>query len=207
MERVVVADGGRASWHDALAPLAADGNDWLWLIEAGVAPRPDALRELLAGLDRTTGLPDPVLLAGRVLGQGGVLDPDSTPSPPLLDREGAISAAERGLAALRLARWGSLLVRRSALAEHGPPSAAFAGGADDVEWTARLLAGRSGYVAPRSVAVRAVPVVRDRRRIARDRLRLTRSPGWVGQERAWWLWLLAGDAARRVRRVSSGANR
>lgn len=218
-DAVVAHDG---SWHGAVAAGAADGADWLWLLEAGVTPQPQALERLLASLADLADLRQPVLLASKVTTPSGQLHPDSAPWIPLLDRASVIAAARCHLASIRLARWGSLLVHRGALALHGLPREDYADGADDLEWTARLLRDGGGYLVPGSVAVRDTPVRAPAlsSREVRDRVRMVRGDGWVGPEPAWFALMLGVDALgdlrttphpRTVRRllrgVSSGLSR
>lgn len=190
-ERIVVAGAG--SWHAAVR----DGRGpeaWLWLIDDDVVPGAralEALRDVLADL---RDLPVPCLLAGKVVGPGGELHVAGAPWPPLHDRTVAIAAAAHGLAAIRLARWGSLLVSTDAVAEHGPPSAGFAGGADDLEWTARLLRDAPGYLVPGSRATRTATRTRGPREWA-DRVRMLRSPAWMPLEASWFAYASALEAA------------
>ncbi len=197
-ERLVVPLA--ASHHDAMADARESPADWLWLLDAGVVPEPAALERLVAPLDDLFGLPPPALMASRVVHPDGRLDRAGAPWLPLLDRDVVIAAAQHRLVSLRLARWGSLLVRRETLAEHGLPRADYAGGADDLEWTGRVLKDAHGYLAPDSVAVRGTPARRTiGPREVRDRLRMLRSPGWVAQEPVWFAVELVADLGRAVR--------
>ncbi len=54
---------------------------WFWLLEEGVEPDPTALAELLVPLTADGELPAPVLVASKVLGRDGRLDPRSAPWP------------------------------------------------------------------------------------------------------------------------------
>lgn len=184
-----------------MAAAAAEGTDWLWLLEGDVAPEPEALARLVAPLEDLGDLPMPIVLAGKVLGPDGRLHPDSAPWIPLLDRLGVIAAARRRLVALRLARWGSLLVHRSAVARHGLPRADFADSADDLEWTGRMLRDDVGYLVPHSVAVRAAPTHPPGLSSAevRDRVRMVRGDGWVGHEPLWFTFMLGVDALGDLR--------
>ena len=196
---VAVAQGG--SWRAAIAAGAGQGTDWLWLLEGDVEPEPEALARLVAPLEDLGDLPAPALLAGKVLGPDGHLHADSAPWIPLLDRAGVVAAARRRLVALRLARWGSLLVHRGALARHGLPREGFAGGADDLEWTSRVLRDDAGYLVPRSVAVRVTPARGPSLSPSevRDRVRMVRGDGWVGHEPVWFAFMLGVDAVRDLR--------
>lgn len=188
------------SYHDALARARAQAPEatWYWLLDAGVIPEPSALEELLAAVS-TPELPVPVLVAGKVVGEHGELGEERAPWPPLLDREVVIAAARRRLVSLRLARWGSLLVAAQALEDHGLPRADYDGGADDLEWTARLLRDERGYLAPRSVSRDSGRAPGDPGLVLRDRARMIRGSGWVAQEPVWFAFMLIVDTTRRLR--------
>lgn len=196
--RIVRAPG--QTWQNAISGADPDA-DWLWLLEPDVDPAPDALERLLEPLADLGDLPVPALLASRVVRPDGHLHPAHEPWIPLLDRVVVIAAAQRRLTSLRLARWGSLLVSRAAVAEHGPPRADFAGGADDLEWTARLLKEGEGhgYLVPTSTATSSRPArPRFSGAQARTRARMVRGEGWVGQEPVWFAFMLGVDAARAL---------
>jgi hypothetical protein len=195
-DRVVAHPG---PWHAALAAVAGD-DDWLWLVRGDTEPAPGALGELADVAAGRDGLPEPVLLASKVVGAGGRLDPGSTPWPPLYDRTAAMAAAGHRLAAIRIARWGSLLVRADAIRRHGPPRAGL-GAAADLEWTARLLRERPGYVVPGSVAVRAHAPRRSPAELAATARALATGEAWTPAERLWVLYtsLLEGSRPRPSR--------
>jgi len=184
----------------AVATAAAGGATWLWLVDQDVAPEPTALEALLALLPVLGELGDPPLLAGKVVGADGRLDRVRPPWPRLLAREVAIIGAEHRVAALRAARYGSLLVHVRAVRRHGPPRVDFAGAGDDLEWTGRILRDEPGYLVPHSVAVRrADPTgAGDGAMLMRNRVRILRGDGWGGQEKAWFAFLAAQDAAREL---------
>ncbi len=188
-----------ASVGEAIGAARDLDAEWLWLLEPDVQPAPTALAELLASLGRFGGeeLPEPVLLTSKVLGPHGHLDPRSAPWLPLLGTERIVQACRRRVVAVRLARWGSLLVRRDLVSVHGAPRADYAGGADDLEWTARVLRDGAGYLVPRSVAVRSgTAVAGPPAAEVRDRARMLRGSGWVAHEPVWFGFLLAVDVAR-----------
>lgn len=189
---------GRAGLADAVRAAAATGATWLWLVDARVRPDPAALEELLAPLAHLDALSDPVLFAGKVVGADGRLDRDAPPWPRLLARELAMVGADHRLAALRAARYGSLLVHRRAVEQHGAPRPEFAGAGDDLEWTGRVLRDEPGYLAPRSVAVRERDGQPDPLAFAANRVRILRGDGWRGQEKAWFGFLFAQDLSRRI---------
>ncbi|CAA9500918.1 MAG: hypothetical protein AVDCRST_MAG85-1747 [uncultured Solirubrobacteraceae bacterium] len=191
----------RGSWHDAVAEAPTRDADWLWLLEGDAVPEPGALEALVAPLRDPAGLPAPALLSSRVAASGGGPHPSSTPWIPLLDRAVVIAAAQHRVASLRLARWGSMLVHRNAIAEHGPPLSDFAGGADDLEWTARILREGHGYLVPRSLVTRpAAPggTVLSADEV-RDRVRMLRGERWIAQEPVWFAFMLGVDATREIR--------
>lgn len=190
-ERIVVSSA--SSWHAAVRD-ACGREEWLWLIDDDVVPdlrALEAMRNVLADLG---DLPVPSLLAGKLLGPGGELDVAGAPWPPLHDRTVAIAAAGRRLAAIRLARWGALLVSTDAVARHGPPRLAFAGGADDLEWTSRLLRDAPGYLVPGSRATRTNARTRGVREWA-NRARMLRSSAWMPLEAPWFAYASALEAA------------
>jgi hypothetical protein len=199
-----------ASAHEAMRDRRAPG-DWLWLVEGDTEPGPGALAALADVAQGRDGLPAPVLLTSKVLGADGRLDPASAPWPPLHDRGGAMIAAEHRVAAVRLVRWGSVLISAGALARHGPPRAALAGAADDLEWTARVLRDAPGYLVPGSVAVRRGPRRAGVRQLA-GAARMLAGDGLDAQERLWFLYasLIEGsrpspsrNARQTVRRLSA----
>jgi hypothetical protein len=137
----------------ALPGLARDaiarGSDWLWLLDCTALPEPDGLLSLLAPLDDLGDLPEPALLASKLVGTDGAPDSHSLPLPASSDPDLVVAACERRLLALRVAQPGSLLVHRRAIEGWGVPPA---GGA--ALWTARLLTDQPGLLVPASVAVR-----------------------------------------------------
>jgi GT2 family glycosyltransferase len=197
-DQVVETGAGRAGLADAVREAAATGATWLWLVDPCVRPEPAALAELLAPLSALEALGDPVLFASKVVGADGRLDQDAPPWPRLLARELAMAGADHRLAALRAARYGSLLVHCRAVQRHGPPRPEFTGAGDDLEWTGRLLRDEPGYLVPRSLAVRERGGQPDPHAYAANRVRILRGDGWRGQEKAWFAFLFAQDLTQRV---------
>ena len=194
---VVVAQRDRSGLADAVR-AAAERAAWLWLVDARVNVAPDALAELLAPLREPWPLGDPVLISSKVVTPDGRLDDAAPPWPRLLAREQAMAGAERHLAALRAARYGSLLVHSRAVERHGVPRPDFAGAGDDLEWTARVLRDEPGFLAPRSVAVRTADGRPDAAAFVCNRVRILRGDGWRGQEKAWFAFLFAQDLSREL---------
>lgn len=199
-DAIVAVEPGRAGLSQAVAEAAGGGASWVWLVDGAVTPEPGALEALLALLPVLDALGDPPLLAGKVVGADGRLDRALPPWPRLLAREVAIIGAEHRVAALRAARYGSLLVHVRAVQRHGPPRVDFAGAGDDLEWTGRLLRDEPGYLVPSSVAVRRAPPAGagNGAALMRNRVRILRGDGWGGQEKAWFAFLAAQDAAREL---------
>lgn len=195
-------------WHEAVHAGARTGADWLWLVSAGVVPRSGALDALLTALDLSGegpagDLPRPALLSSRIVTPGGTPDVSAAPWVPLIDRAVVMAAAARGLAAVRFARWGSLLVDRAAVELHGPPRKNFAAGADDLEWTGRMLLGAAGYAVPGSVAIREAPLQEKLARELAGRARMLRGDGWEGAEPLWFVY----ETVRGIGRTPSRSPR
>jgi hypothetical protein len=110
-----------------------------------------------------------------------------------------VAAAQHRLASLRLARWGSLLVRREALDRHGPPLDDL-GGAEDLDWTARILREGHGYLAPRSIVERPLPSEPAQLSPGEvsGRVRMVRGDAWVAHEPVWFAFMLGVDALREL---------
>ncbi len=187
------------------AAAAAGSADWLWLVGPGVQPGPASLEALLDVLGHADELGDPVLLAGKVVDVHGTLDVAAEPWPRLLARESAIAGALHAVAALRAARYGSLLVASRAVERHGLPRADFAGQGDDLEWTSRLLRDDAGYLVPASVATRTGPPPVAPAALAGARVRMLRGDSWGGQEKAWFGFRLAQDLVRETARRPAAA--
>lgn len=189
--------------HETLDAALATGAEWIWLLDGVTVPAPDALAAFAGAVERLTGLPEPLVLAGRVLDTSGELHPDALPRHEIFEKQLTVEAIERGMVQLRAAPSGSLLLRREAFERFGPlrtdlpPSwAAFA-------FTARALQSwdDTGHLVPSSVAVRKVPPRPTGRRggALRTRARLLAGPTWTPTERLWEGFLVAEDAVRDAR--------
>jgi hypothetical protein len=168
--------------HEAMRVGAGQYPDWVWALDASVTAAADALERLLA-VTRPAAL-----LAGKVVTPGGELDPGSLPFARVRDPDSVVAAFEQRLLPIRVARSGSLLVRREVIERQGPPRPRRR---DDLPWTARLLRGEPGYLVPGSVAVRE----HERRASAAGLLELALGPGLSARERPWYA-LRAFDALR-----------
>lgn len=179
------------------------GADWLWLLDGVTVPEPGALAAFAAALECLTGLPEPLVLASKVLDTAGALHPDAVPRHEIFEREYTVAAAERGLVQLRAAPSGSLLVRREAFERFGALRTDLSPSWQAFEFTARVLRSRedTGYLVPSSVAVRGVPPRSAGRRggAIRARVALLAGPVWKPRERMWEGFLVAEGALRDVR--------
>jgi GT2 family glycosyltransferase len=151
---VALEAGTAGACSDGVRAACGTGAEWIWLLDGLTVPGPDALEALLEGAARGSGRRACVLAAGRIVTADGSTHPDALPWPVLLDKEAALGAAAERLVAVRAARHGSLLVRRSAIATEGLPRSSYRAGGDDLEWTSRLLRAGPGFLVPGSVAVR-----------------------------------------------------
>ena len=182
----------------------AAGAEWVWLLDGLTVPQPDALAALAAGLDALADLPAPLLLASRVLDEGGALHPDAVPRHEIFEKQRTVDAIERGLVQLRAAPSGSVLHHRTAFERFGalptdvaPDWAVFA-------FTARVLQSweDTGFLVPASVAVRRVPPRAQGRRGGDLRARaglLAGGSAWTTTERLWEGFLVAEEAVRAAR--------
>ncbi len=143
------AGGFRAGMEDAYR----SGYEWLWLMDDDTIPEPGTLGSLLEALDRLEGLPTPDILASRVLWTDGRLHPKNYPAPRFEESRNDlfVEAVGRGLLAIRLASFVSILVHRDAISRCGLPEARYFMWGDDGEYTARLLRTGTGYIVPASV--------------------------------------------------------
>ncbi len=152
-------DGAAGGFHEGIREAMERGGQWLWLMDDDTIPEPDALEQLLASFDRLDGLPEPSLLASKVVWTDGTLHPKNLPWARLDEGsiETFVSAADRRLVLLRVASWVSILVSRRAVEEHGLPLKHYFIWGEDGEWTARLLKHGTGYMVPASVVHHKTP--------------------------------------------------
>jgi GT2 family glycosyltransferase len=137
--------------HAALKRAFEGPADWFWVMDDDTIPTPTALEELLAALGRLDGLPQPELMASKVLWSDGSLHRMSLPFVRWDREDLAMDACEQELVPLRATTYVSMLVKRSAVQKYGVPLAHWFIWGDDIEYTARILRHEVGYVAPRSV--------------------------------------------------------
>jgi GT2 family glycosyltransferase len=151
--RLATNEGGAGGFHEGMKAEVARGVDWLWVMDDDTIPNPDALEKLLERLDDLDGLPEPSMLASKVVWTDGRVHPMNPPGPAMLDIDLFMRAVERGLLPLRSSTFPALLIRREAIERHQLPNKAFFLWSDDIEFTLRILKDEVGYMVPASVAV------------------------------------------------------
>jgi len=185
-----------------VAAALATGADWIWLLDGVTVPDGGALAAFAAGLELLAGLPEPLILAGKVVDATGALHPDVLPRHEIFEKQRTVDACERGLVHLRAAPSGSLLIRREAFARFGPLRTDLPARWSAFEFTARVLQlwEDTGYLVPSSVAVRATSPRRARRSGAlRTRARLLAGSSWTTTEKLWEGFLVAEEAVKAAR--------
>ncbi len=158
---------------DALARAAAGDDDWVWALEGGAAPQPDALARLL-------GLADGALRCGMVVDPSGGPLAFALPAGDQFDVDAVIALAAERVLPIRRATLAHTLVSRMALREHGLPDPRYGAYAGE-EWTARVAAGGGGRFLPASTAV--LPAAPPTPRAIGPALRTARTPTWTNGER------------------------
>jgi hypothetical protein len=125
------------------------GAEWAWVMDSSVLPRADALQHLVEAVARIGGLPQPVALAGVVLCHDGRPDPLRAAWYRRSPTELSLEAVERRLLPIRAAG-GPVLIHRRALGADVLPRPRLSQAGAVLEWTARLLRSRAGYLVPDS---------------------------------------------------------
>jgi hypothetical protein len=143
--QTVVADRLR----QGVARALASGADWIWVLDGSAIPRPGALEALLAGLGRVGGLPEPALLTGVVVTADGRVDPNRPPWYRRFQIDVALASAESALVPVR-GGTAPVLVRSDAAAADPPRRGAPIAPGTVLQWSARLLRSRTGYLVPES---------------------------------------------------------
>jgi hypothetical protein len=171
---------------------------WVWLLDSGVIPRPDALEAMLGVAAAAS--PMPALLTSRLLTPNGEVDPASDSVAEVHSGERVLAALQQRTVPLRVARRGSLLIRSDAAAQLDPEEALDR----DLVWTARLLERELGVLVPSSVAVRLSPAGNPEAVGVRTALGTLRA--LPPRERVWFATYFAEEATARprswLRRVS-----
>lgn len=158
----VAAQGRRADrTEESHGPLGASlrssfglGAEWVWLLDSSALPRVNALEELVAGIHRAEGLPEAAVLTGVVVGTDGEADAAASAWYRRYPTERSLEAVERQLLPVRAAGM-PVLVHRLAMTPEPPPRPRLPPAGGVLEWTARVLRARAGYLVPGSESVRA----------------------------------------------------
>ena len=182
-----VNEGASGGFHEGMRRGLELGFSWLWVMDDDTIPEPTALERLLAARERLDGLPEPVMLASRIVWTDGRLHPLNPPGLRLGDMDLMVRASARGLLPLRWNTFPSTLLKREALERHGLPLKHFFLWSDDIEHSARLLRDEVGYVVADSVAQHKTA---------------TAYPPWEGGDRFYYavrngIYILRGEALRR----------
>lgn len=149
-------EGGAGGFHAGLRTAHRQGFDWIWLMDDDTIPSPTALQALLRAAEEAADH-EPALLSSRAVWTDGRLHPMNYHGFERRDTGAVIEASERGLMPLRTATFVSLLVSRRAVDECGLPLCRYFLWSDDIEYTARVLRRRCGYLVPASVVVHKTP--------------------------------------------------
>lgn len=193
-EQVIVASPDKPI-ETAVQQALDSQPEWIWLLGDGVRPRPRALEALVAAADAwpDAGL---ALLSSRLVDHDLHLLGAEAPMPQALDPDLAAAAFERRACSLRIASYGSLLVRAEAI--RGAPPPAPAPGADLI-WSARLLADAVGLLVPDSVATaRPSPPAK----LLMAWLRLLASDALPAREKPWIAFIYLERASALIKTVA-----
>lgn len=144
-------EGPAGGFYAGIKHAYGSGFDWFWLLHDDVTPDPEALEKLLEASAAVPGLPAPYLLASKVLGRDGRLDPEHAPFPDTKRVPHAVLAVSGGLVPVRSADFTSVLVSRTAVRHHGLPIRGYFDCGYELEYAARLLREGIGYAVPQSV--------------------------------------------------------
>jgi hypothetical protein len=136
--------------EDALEQAVRVSADWIWVVEGGGVPAPDALERLL---EASATDPTCVISAGLVVDADGDAIELLVPAGTERETEAVLRLAQARLLPIRNATFAHTLVRRDALAQHGLPDWPRLGRYAAIEWSARVLAqeGASGVLVPSSI--------------------------------------------------------
>ncbi len=179
--------GGAGGFHEGMRRGLERGSGWLWVMDDDTIPEPAALERLLTAPERLDGLPEPVLLASRIVWTDGRIHPLNPPGLLLRDMDLMVRASVQGLLPLRWSTFPSTLIKREALERYGLPLKHFWIWSDDIEFTARVLRDEVGYVVCDSIAHHKTA---------------TAYPPWEGGDRFYYavrngIYILRGNALRR----------
>ena len=187
-------EGGAGGFHEGMKRAHAEGFEWLWVMDDDTIPVPDALERLLEAPGLLDGLPEPVILASKVLREDERLHPFNQPRPKAAAFRELVEACDRGLLLIRTASFVSLLVHRVAVDRYGLPIKRYFIWNDDLEYTARVLRTEGGYLVPRSTVHHKSPITAGASRAGERFYYEVRNKLWVLRGDAW-------DPAERSERL------
>jgi GT2 family glycosyltransferase len=199
VRRLVTNEGGAGGFHAGMLDAYQRGFDWLWLMDDDTIPSPTALERLLAGGERADELGEPAwVLASKVIWSDGRLHPMNTALPAMHRLDELVDATSHGLLAIRCASAVSLLVSERAIERFGLPVKRYFIWSDDVEFTARILRSKPGYLVPDSVVHHKTTTAYTTAQGSPERfyyqvrnsIYMTRSSAWARQEKLRILWTL-----------------
>ncbi len=191
--RVITVDSSEQLREAIQEALRAD-RSWVWVLDSGVLPEPQALEQLLVAAEAS---PAAALLVSSVIAPDGALDFASLPVPEVHRGELVVDALARRAVPLRIARRGSMLVRGEAALQLDAETLE-----RDLEWTARLLRRGRGLLAPGSVAIRTTSSERPYRSEVSSTLRALAA--LEPRERLWFA-VYFGEQALAARRQRARA--
>ncbi len=191
--------GPAGRFHEGMKQAYEAGFDWLWLLDDDVVPEPAALASLFEASTAVPELPEPYLLASKVLAPDGRLHPDHVPFPDTKRVPHAVRSVSGGLLPLRASSFASVIISRAAVRDHGLPVKSYFDRSYAREYSARLLREGIGFVVPRSVArLERAPGAASRDDLYRDvrnTVFMMRGDAWMGREKVQ----LAIDLAPKAR--------
>ena len=204
--RLETNEGATGGFHAAIEAGLREGADWLWLLDDDCFPAPEALEELVAGIELADE--PPALLCSRVEWRDGTPHPMNHPILRTGERDALVGALRNGMLPVRAATWVSVLISRGAIERAGMPLRQLFYQADDIEYTARLLRRARGYFVPASVVEHRTPgrhtAIDDDRRFfhhVRNTVVMLRGDAWEPKEKPPIVWWLFTSSARYVRRT------
>lgn len=208
-QRVLDAAAGDANL--GVDAVLAAGADWIWLLDGVTIPAQGALAAFEGGLERLAGLPEPLVLASKVLDASGGVHRDALPRHEIFEKQRTVDACERGLVHLRATPSGSVLIRRAAFERFAPPRDDLPPGWAIFELTARILQSweDTGYLVPESIAVRRLAPRPSGRAggALRSRARLLTGDAWTTTERLWETYLVVEGAVTDGRETGAPGRR
>lgn len=158
---------------DRLRDAACGESDWLWLLGSGIRPRDDALGPLLGASG------DAAIVAGVAVDAAGRILVDRLPIVTARALDVVVELAERALLPIRATPFVNVLVRRTCFEHYGLPDEQRYGRWAPLEWSARVLRERAGYLVPASRVALGVDVERALPADAAAFVRMLRSGTWT----------------------------